>query len=44
MAADVVALPKPAAVTTLQGATFSVGADLGITDGAAAPPRSWPPT
>jgi transforming growth factor-beta-induced protein len=35
MASDVVALPKPAAVTTLQGATFSVGADLGITDGAA---------
>jgi uncharacterized surface protein with fasciclin (FAS1) repeats len=33
-AADVVALPKPAAVPTLNGATFSVGADLGITDGA----------
>ena len=33
LAADVVALPKPAAVTTLQGSTFSVGADLGITDG-----------
>jgi uncharacterized surface protein with fasciclin (FAS1) repeats len=33
-AADVVALPKPAAVATLNGATFSVGADLGITDGA----------
>lgn len=31
-AADVVALPKPAAVTTVQGETFSVGADLGITD------------
>jgi uncharacterized surface protein with fasciclin (FAS1) repeats len=31
-AADVVALPKPAAVTTVQGDTFSVGADLGITD------------
>ena len=35
MAADVVALPKPAAVPTLQGASFSVGADLGITDGRA---------
>jgi uncharacterized surface protein with fasciclin (FAS1) repeats len=34
MAADVIALPKPAAVPTLNGATFSVGADLGITDGA----------
>jgi uncharacterized surface protein with fasciclin (FAS1) repeats len=34
-AADVVALPKPAAVPTLQGASFSVGADLGITDGRA---------
>jgi uncharacterized surface protein with fasciclin (FAS1) repeats len=33
-AADVVALPKPAAVTTLEGSNFSVGADLGITDGA----------
>jgi transforming growth factor-beta-induced protein len=31
-AATVVALPKPAAVTTLQGETFSVGADLGLTD------------
>jgi transforming growth factor-beta-induced protein len=31
-AADVVALPKPAAVPTVQGNTFSVGADLGITD------------
>ena len=29
----VVALPKPAAVPTVNGATFSVGADLGITDG-----------
>ncbi|MBP6777612.1 MAG: fasciclin domain-containing protein, partial [Piscinibacter sp.] len=26
--------PKPAAVATLNGATFRVGADLGITDGA----------
>ena len=34
-AADVVALPKPATVPTLQGASFSVGADLGITDGRA---------
>jgi uncharacterized surface protein with fasciclin (FAS1) repeats len=34
-AANVVALPKPAAVATLQGGTFSVGADLGITDGRA---------
>lgn len=34
LAADVIALPKPATVTTLQGATFSVGADLGITDAA----------
>jgi transforming growth factor-beta-induced protein len=32
-AADVVALPKPATVTTVQGAAFTVGADLGITDG-----------
>ncbi len=32
-AADVVALPKPAAVTTLQGASFSVDSALGITDG-----------
>jgi uncharacterized surface protein with fasciclin (FAS1) repeats len=33
-AAEVVALtPKPAPVSTLQGSTFSVGADLGITDG-----------
>jgi len=32
-AADVVALAKPAAVTTVQGDAFSVGADLGITDG-----------
>jgi uncharacterized surface protein with fasciclin (FAS1) repeats len=31
-AADVVALPKPAVVTTVQGETFTVGADLGITD------------
>ncbi|HSC00538.1 MAG TPA: fasciclin domain-containing protein, partial [Burkholderiaceae bacterium] len=34
-AADVVALPKPAAVTTLQGSAFTVGADLKITDGRA---------
>ncbi len=32
-AADVVALPKPAAVTTVQGASFSVDSALGITDG-----------
>ncbi len=32
-AADVVALPKPASVTTLQGAAFTVGATLAITDG-----------
>jgi transforming growth factor-beta-induced protein len=31
-AADVVALPKPASVTTVQGTAFTVGADLGITD------------
>jgi uncharacterized surface protein with fasciclin (FAS1) repeats len=31
-AADVVALPKPAVVTTVQGGTFSVGANLAITD------------
>lgn len=31
-AATVVALPKPAPVTTLQGEVFTVGADLGITD------------
>jgi len=29
-AANVVALPKPAAVTTVQGGSFSVGADLGL--------------
>jgi len=34
-AADVVALPKPAAVATLQGSTFSVDANLDITDGRA---------
>jgi transforming growth factor-beta-induced protein len=32
-AADVVALPKPAAVTTVQGSSFSVDANLAITDG-----------
>ncbi len=32
-AADVVALPKPAAITTVQGSIFTVGADLGLTDG-----------
>lgn len=31
-AADVVALPKPAAVTTVQTETFTVGTTLGITD------------
>lgn len=31
--ANVVALPKPAAVTTLQGASFSVDAALDLTDG-----------
>lgn len=31
-AANVIALPKPASVTTVQGGTFSVGADLRITD------------
>jgi uncharacterized surface protein with fasciclin (FAS1) repeats len=31
-AATVAALPKPATVTTVQGQTFSVGTDLGITD------------
>jgi transforming growth factor-beta-induced protein len=34
-AADVVALPKPATVTTFQGDSFSVGSDLVITDGRA---------
>jgi transforming growth factor-beta-induced protein len=34
-AANVIALPKPASVTTLQGTPFTVGADLGITDGRA---------
>ena len=50
-AADVVALPKPAAVATLQRRRPSrVGADLGITDGAgrtanaASPPTSSPAT
>jgi transforming growth factor-beta-induced protein len=33
LAADVVALSKPAIVSTVQGASFSVGADLGLTDG-----------
>jgi len=33
VAADVVALAKPAAITTVQGSTFEVGADLGLTDG-----------
>jgi uncharacterized surface protein with fasciclin (FAS1) repeats len=32
-AADVAALPKPAAVATLQGSTFSVDVNLAITDG-----------
>ncbi len=32
-AADVVALPKPASVPTLQRASFTVGTNLGITDG-----------
>jgi transforming growth factor-beta-induced protein len=32
-AANVIALPKPATVTTVQGSTFSIGADLRITDG-----------
>jgi transforming growth factor-beta-induced protein len=32
-AATVVALPKPASVTTLQGSPFSVGSTLAITDG-----------
>jgi uncharacterized surface protein with fasciclin (FAS1) repeats len=32
-AADVLALPKPAAVVTLLGSSFTVGADLRITDG-----------
>ena len=32
-ASDVAALPKPAAVPTLNGASFTVGQDLGITDG-----------
>jgi uncharacterized surface protein with fasciclin (FAS1) repeats len=31
-AADVIALPKPASVTTVQGTAFTVGADLKITD------------
>jgi transforming growth factor-beta-induced protein len=31
-AADVVALPKPASVTTVQGTAFTVGTTLGITD------------
>ncbi len=32
-AADVTALPKPATVATVQGASFTVNADLSITDG-----------
>ena len=31
-AANVIALPKPASVTTVQGGTFTVGTTLGITD------------
>ena len=31
-AANVIALPKPASVTTVQGAAFAVGTNLGITD------------
>ena len=31
-AADVVALPKPSGVTTLQGTAFTVGTTLAITD------------
>jgi uncharacterized surface protein with fasciclin (FAS1) repeats len=31
-AADVVALPKPASVTTVQGEAFTVGTTLQITD------------
>ncbi|MEO8805036.1 MAG: fasciclin domain-containing protein [Burkholderiaceae bacterium] len=31
-AADLVALPKPASVTTVQGSAFTVGTTLGITD------------
>jgi uncharacterized surface protein with fasciclin (FAS1) repeats len=34
-AADVVALPKPASVTTVQGSAFTVGSTLAITDGRA---------
>ena len=34
-AADVVALPKPASVTTVQGSAFTVGTTLAITDGRA---------
>jgi transforming growth factor-beta-induced protein len=34
-AADVVALPKPASVTTVQGTAFTVGTTLAITDGRA---------
>jgi len=34
-AADVVALPKPASVTTVQGTAFTVGGTLAITDGRA---------
>ncbi|MBL8348115.1 MAG: fasciclin domain-containing protein [Rubrivivax sp.] len=34
-AANVVALPKPASVTTVQGSAFTVGATLAITDGRA---------
>jgi uncharacterized surface protein with fasciclin (FAS1) repeats len=34
-AANVVALPKPASVTTVQGTAFSVGTNLAITDGRA---------
>lgn len=33
LAQDVVALSKPASVSTVQGSSFTVGADLGITDG-----------
>jgi uncharacterized surface protein with fasciclin (FAS1) repeats len=36
-AADVVALPKPAAVTTVQGGTFTVDAALQLIDGQSRP-------
>ena len=43
-AVNVVALPKPASVLTVQGTAFTINADLKIVDGRARLPAWWPPT